>query len=93
MRRIRIASGIGFCDCADAWNQFIINAGTDPESDLKGDILDFELIPDTKLQVTFNDAGLPEDLCTPSVAGGYLGAENQAIWAQLYGQRYVYMGI
>jgi hypothetical protein len=83
MRRVRLASAIGFCDCADAWNKFIINAGADPKSDLKGDIVDFELIPDTKLQVTFNDTGLPEDLCTPSVAGGYLGAENQAIRVQL----------
>src|SRR5690606_11423569 len=48
-----------------------------------GHITDFQLVPDSRLVVSYVDAGLSEDLCTPSVAGGYLGAENQAIRVQL----------
>jgi len=44
---------------------------------------EYERIKDVRLKVTFTKTGLPEDLCSPSAAGGYLGAENQAIRVQL----------
>lgn len=80
MRRVKLASSIGFCQCIDAWSQLKLdfqqkNLGIINE--------DYELITDNKLKVTFADIGLPEDLCTPNAAGGYLGAENQAIRVQI----------
>ena len=80
MRRVHLAGGIGFCSCADAWNKLI----TDWQTGHSGTInKQFERIRDTLLKVSFSNTGLPEDLCTPSAAGGYLGAENQAIRVQL----------
>jgi hypothetical protein len=80
MRRVHLASGIGFCSCADAWNKLI----TDWQTGHSGSInKEFERTVDTLLKVSFITSGLPEDLCTPSAAGGYLGAENQAIRVQL----------
>jgi hypothetical protein len=80
MRRVHLASGIGFCSCADAWNKLI----TDWQTGHLGTINDdFERIADTLLKVSYSNTGLPEDLCTPAAAGGYLGAENQAIRVQL----------
>ena len=80
MRRVHLAGGIGFCSCADAWNKL----KTDWETSHSGKInKQFERIRDTLLKVSFSNTGLPEDLCTPSAAGGYLGAENQAIRVQL----------
>ncbi len=80
MRRVHIASDIGFGNCSDAWHKL--------KSDWEGGKLgsineEFELIRDITLKVTFSNTELPEDLCTPSAAGGYLGAENQAIRVQL----------
>src|SRR5262249_11546718 len=40
-------------------------------------------VPDSKLTVSFIDTGPAADLCTPSIAGGYLGAENQAVRVQI----------
>jgi hypothetical protein len=42
-----------------------------------------ELVVDTKLTVGFEAGSDKSDLCSPPVAGGYLGAENQAIRVQL----------
>ena len=89
MRRVHIASDIGFANCSDAWHK------------LKSDWIDrklgsineeFELIRDITLKVTFSNTGLPEDLCTPSAAGGYLGAENQAIRVQLVDENHFTWG-
>jgi hypothetical protein len=80
MRRVHLATGIGFCSCADAWNKLI----TDWQTGHSGSVnKGFERIVDTLLKVSFSNTGLPEDLCTPGAAGGYLGAENQAIRVQL----------
>lgn len=74
MRRVHLASDIGFCDCVDAWAKF---AGSNSINNK------FEQTTDARLKVTFSNTGLPEDLCTPNSASGYLGAENQAIRVQL----------
>lgn len=80
MRRVHVAANMGFCDCADAWQQLLSKW-----KDEKLGILskEFERISDALLKVSFIDSGLPEDLCTPNAAGGYLGAENQAIRVQI----------
>ena len=45
-----------------------------------------ELETDARLSVDYVVGGVPEDLCSPSVTAGYLGAENQAIRVQLVEQ-------
>jgi len=80
MRRVHIASGLGYCDCADAWHQLMTNWQLEKLGKVNQQ---FERVPDSRLTVSFADAGLPEDLCTPHAAGGYLGAENQAIRVQI----------
>ncbi len=83
MRRVHLASDIGFGDCAEAWQQLI----GDWETAHLGKInKSHERITDAKLKVTFSKDGLPEDLCTPTAVGGYLGAENQAIRVQIVGK-------
>ena len=80
MRRVQIASGIGFSSCAEAWKKLV----TDWKDANLGRVnREYERIKDVRLKVTFTKTGLPEDLCSPSAAGGYLGAENQAIRVQL----------
>ena len=80
MRRVKLARNIGFSDCADAWQTLT----QDWEAKHFGKINEqFERIRDAHLTVDFDNSSLPEDLCTPSVIGGYLGAENQAIRVQL----------
>ncbi len=81
MRRVKLASGIGFCQCIDAWEQLKTNFATNNLGKINAD---YERIADNKLRVTFANNALPEDLCTPNAAGGYLGAENQAIRVQLF---------
>jgi hypothetical protein len=80
MRRVLLAAGVGGADCAAAWanelQQIQAAYGSwDPASGL--------CEPDTALQVTFDNTGKKDDLCSPSVIGGYLGAENQAIRVQI----------
>jgi len=80
MRRVHIAPGIGFSSCAEAWKKLV----TDWKDGNLGKVnREYERIPDVKLKVTFTKTGSPDDLCSPSAAGGYLGAENQAIRVQL----------
>ncbi|MEO8148078.1 MAG: DUF6519 domain-containing protein [Bacteroidia bacterium] len=89
MRRVHLAADLGFCDCADAWQQLLSNW----KSDHLGTVnREFERITDVILKVTFSNSGLPEDLCTPSAAGGYLGAENQAIRVQIIDQTHFTWG-
>ena len=80
MRRIMLAGGRGDSDCATAWTDALQQIEAtygpwDPETCL--------CEPDTRLQVTFDNSGKKDDLCAPSVVGGYLGAENQAIRVQI----------
>ena len=81
MRRVRLATGVGTCSCADAWSKLIADWKNTQHLGLIND--SFEREPDTKLTVSFTNTGLPDDLCSPAIAGGYLGAENQAIRVQI----------
>jgi hypothetical protein len=78
MWRVRLATANG-SDCPDAWKSLVgtwTGAG-------KGTVdATGERIVDTKLQVTYEPGALG-DLCTPKIAGGYLGAENQTIRVEL----------
>jgi hypothetical protein len=80
MRRVMLAAGIGGADCATAWaNELkLLEAQYGPWDPASG-----LCEPDTKLQVSFDNTGKKDDLCSPSVIGGYLGAENQAIRVQI----------
>ncbi|MBC8488712.1 MAG: hypothetical protein H8D45_22025, partial [Bacteroidetes bacterium] len=79
MARVQLQTDTGFSDCANSWKKFIESLGNQGKINE-----DHELIPDTKLKVTYTE-GESEDLCSPSISGGYLGAENQAIRVQLTG--------
>ncbi|HRI61427.1 MAG TPA: DUF6519 domain-containing protein, partial [Saprospiraceae bacterium] len=79
MRRVHLASGIGVRDCAAAWRRLRQQWQT---SHLGVVNEEFERIPDVRLKVSFTGSGAADDLCTPNAAGGYLGAENQAIRVQ-----------
>ena len=80
MRRVRLATNTATGDCRQDWKTLgtgwtASNLGTLNSQD--------ELVPNTKLKVEFEPASNPADLCSPPVAGGYLGAENQALRVQL----------
>ncbi len=77
-RRVRLAEAIGSSDCKQAWSNLQASmSGLGSWSPAQ------ELLPDAGLEVAFADAGSGADLCSPQPAGGYLGAENQAIRVQL----------
>jgi hypothetical protein len=79
MRRVMIKADIGSGDCTEAWQAL----QQDWRDRHLGNMHKHELIPDLRLTVSYADAGEKDDLCSPAIAGGYLGAENQAIRVQL----------
>ena len=80
MRRAHALANVGDVDCADAWTQLVTSLAG--EGTLNSD---FELVPDSRLTVEPDGTAGTDDLCTPPVNGGYLGAENQAIRVQITG--------
>ena len=80
MRRARALANVGNVDCGAAWTQLLTSLAT------KGTVnADFELVPNAKLKIEPDGTAATADLCSPPVAGGYLGAENQAIRVQITG--------
>ncbi len=80
MRRVHVAPNIGQEEC---W-QAAMALGMQWETAHLGRMNDeMERRVDTTLQVGFTEEGTGDDLCTPAVAGSYLGAENQAIRVQI----------
>lgn len=80
MARVRVFKNIGSDNCTDAWNNLV----TSWRTSLPGLTLsNMGWVPDIKLTVSYTPTGANTDLCSPNVAGGYLGAENQAIRVQL----------
>ncbi|UOQ64805.1 DUF6519 domain-containing protein [Hymenobacter volaticus] len=80
MRRVKIFSDTGSPDCPVSFqrlkNDWIAKKiGTIRRGN--------ELVQDSSLKVTFGTSTAADDLCTPAIAGGYLGAENQAIRVQV----------
>jgi hypothetical protein len=79
IQRAIVVQNVKNADCASNWASFVAiwaaqGVTINPEN---------ELIPDATLTVGFAPGTDPGDLCSPPVAGGYLGAYNQAIRVQL----------
>lgn len=79
MRRVRAFANAAVGDCEQDWATL---TGTWTAGGLGTLSNQAELVVDTKLQVGFVP-GPAGDLCSPAIAGGYLGADNQAIRVQL----------
>ena len=67
-------------DCATAWEQAISKWTAEG---LTFDPATMRLSPTAKLQVTFTEDASTGDPCDPTATGGYLGADNQLIRAQV----------
>jgi len=87
VQRVHLAEAIGTANCKQAWNNFqqsLASLGTWTDEQ--------ELLPNAELVVAFGDTGNGGDLCKPLPAGGYLGAENQAIRVQLIDEEHFTWG-
>lgn len=78
MRRVHVAQGVVDSECADAWAD--VSAGFVGLGVVNADM---ELATTARLTVSFTAPPATGDLCSPPQAGGYLGAENQAIRVQM----------
>ena len=78
MRRARVLPNVGNVDCAAAWAQLLTTLNS--QGTVQGD---FELVPNSRLRIEPHGTTGDSDLCSPTVNGGYLGAENQAIRVQI----------
>lgn len=76
MRRVRLFQDVRTEDAFVAWDKLRDQLGLSDEGELRSE---------AQLTVGFEQSGLSEDLCTPGVEGGYLGADNQAIRVELVG--------
>jgi hypothetical protein len=80
MHRVQIQTNVTSEECAAAWASAIATTGF---SALGGLTAEGEISTNAKLRVTFTAPAIATDLCSPPTAGGYLGAENQAIRVQM----------
>lgn len=80
MRRVRIAADVGSQDCAAAWQAVASRLTSQNAGTLQPD---GRLATDASLSVGFDPGVVTDNLCEPSITGGYLGAENQTIRIQL----------
>ncbi len=80
MHRLRVKTDVGTSQCRAAW-QTLQDAWTAAKAGTLGS--DHGLVQDMTMSVGFAPGSDPEDLCNPPIAGGYLGAENQALRVQL----------
>ena len=80
MARVR-RQGVTATSCAEAWAEVVDALDTDGIGTWNPDTCELET--DLRLLVEYVVGGVPEDLCSPSVTAGYLGAENQAIRVQI----------
>lgn len=80
MCRVRLQPDVGTDYCPHAWQQVKAALQT-----TIGGVWQYgtQLSSDAQLTVDYEVSGDKEDLCSPSVSAGYLGAENQAIRVQL----------
>ena len=80
VRRVRVTEDVGSSDCADGWTAVVGDLAAEGTVDP-----DNEVVGDAELTVTYAPGGDTDDLCSPTAAGGYLGADNQALRVQLVG--------
>lgn len=80
MCRVKLLENVGSNYCPQGWQQVKTAVQT-----VIGGVWQYgtQLSSDAQLTVDYEDNGDEEDLCSPSVLAGYLGAENQAIRVQL----------
>jgi hypothetical protein len=79
MRRVMVRTDVQTDDCPTAWA-----AATASWAATQGTMApDLEIATQARLQVTYVAPPDPGDLCNPPKAGGYVGAENQAIRVQM----------
>jgi len=89
MFRVKMLADVDTNNCGEAWQ--LVKAGI--ESSLGGEFVDnYHLKSDADLQVGYVTNGESENLCTPSVLAGYLGADNQAIRVQLVDENHLTWG-
>ena len=88
MRRVYVSQGVAAADCIQDWATL---TGAWSAAGLGTLDAEDELVVDTKLKVGFTP-GNTTDLCSPPVAGGYLGANNQAIRVQLVDKTHLTWG-
>jgi hypothetical protein len=86
MQRVLLWEDVGADNCEAAWQVVLEKLLDQGFGTLNAE---HEFAPEAKLTVTFAPAGTPDDLCTPTAAGGYLGAENQAIRVQLIDKQHL----
>jgi hypothetical protein len=80
--RVMLVEGVEGATCEEAWAEVVAGLAGAGEGTLNDEN---ELITDTTFTVGLLPGSGGDDLCAPTVAGGYLGAENQAIRAMLTG--------
>ncbi|WP_419913159.1 DUF6519 domain-containing protein [Hoeflea sp.] len=68
--------------CEEAWAEVLERLAASGWGTLSNEM---ELVPDTVMTIGLEPGSGGDDLCSPNVDGGYLGAENQAIRAVLTG--------
>jgi Family of unknown function (DUF6519) len=78
MRRVHVTPGVVETECASAWST--VSAGFGALGTITADM---ELATTATLTVGFTVPPVTGDLCSPPQAGGYLGAENQAVRVQM----------
>lgn len=78
MRRVHVRTDVGEPHCDKAWPLVKAELGLD-----SADAEAVELETTERLTVTFNQSTPDDNLCSPGVEAGYLGAENQAIRVQI----------
>lgn len=88
MRRVHVSQGVAAADCIQDWTTLI---GAWSAAGLGTLNADDELAVNTILKVGFTP-GNTTDLCSPPVAGGYLGANNQAVRVQLVDKTHLTWG-
>ncbi|MEP6714006.1 MAG: DUF6519 domain-containing protein [Terriglobia bacterium] len=89
IERVRIFTGFAGTNCQDGWKALAANFKAGKRGTLNSEN---ELIPDTQLTIGFAKNGTDDDLCSPPIAGGYLGAENQALRVQIVDQTHFTWG-
>jgi hypothetical protein len=78
MSRAKVLANIGSGDCSDGWTALQNALSSDGTLGT-----DCELTTDATLTVGFDDSVAAPDLCSPSISGGYLGADNQAVCVKI----------
>lgn len=80
LHHVKIFEDVNTEICGIAWKKLKDKWAEDNRGSLNSDS---KLITDAKLTVDFSEDSKQDDLCAPNIAGGYLGAENQAVRVQL----------